>query len=83
MYCVPFDITKLKWRVRAKHSRLFELLYGFNESGLACVQLKDLEYASLKSCQNSILTAIKRYKFTNIRCCISNGDVYLINESVQ
>lgn len=81
MYYVPFELAKIK-RARRKYQKLFKFLDEFNDSGLECVQLKDLEYANLKSCQNSITAAIKKYKFTSIRCVIADGNVYLINESV-
>lgn len=67
-----------------KASKNQQILDEFINSGysMAKIVLADKEYKNAASCVSSLATSIKRFKRTNLKAALINGDAYLINQTL-
>lgn len=63
-----------------KKTKLYDLLYRFQEEGIVVAEVDISEYKSATSCTAAIKASIKRYGFTHLNATTMNGKTYIINE---
>lgn len=79
MTLVPYDINKLG-NVCYRFSDNYKILSEFTESGEMCMKLEGYPHNSVKSCQTSLLSSIKRFNFHGIKIVIRGEDVFLVKK---
>ena len=79
MYFTPYEKEQLKKDLYSKR-RNFDLLTKFAESSYDCVEVKDYPHNGAKSCQTTLLSAMRHYKIRNIKVIIRGDRVFLIRK---
>lgn len=65
-----------------KYSNNYKILMKFIESNIPCARLENWTHVNAGSCQNSLITSIKRYKLNQVGVSIRDGKVYLIRKDI-
>lgn len=61
----------------------FRLLSEFVDSGLKCAKVEGSHHKSPHYCASSLNQSAKRYNFFSVKAVVRNGELYLINESID
>lgn len=67
-----------------KRERVYrELFEDFLQSGKACVKVTEHNCANNSTFLANVTSAIKKYRYTNVKAVYRSGEVYLINTQLQ
>lgn len=61
----------------------FRLLDEFMQSGLKCARVEGSTHKKPCSCTSSLNESAKRFNFFSVKAVVRNGEVYLINTSID
>lgn len=73
----PIEMNEFEIRRRCN---LFAMLTEFAESEHKCVEIEDHKYKTATIGQTSIMSAIKRYRFNNIKVVVNGNRIYLVKQ---
>lgn len=66
-----------------RKTKLLTLLEEFRNSGIHIAKLHDWHYVNANVGRNTIKKAARHFGFYGIDVCVNDGEIYLINDSVE